>query len=95
MAKTPTDEQQRVIRLLDEATTDYRETEELLDAKRATLHDAIAAALRAEVGPSEVTRHSPYDRQHVSRIAREAGIPPKPRPGRTAAGEQPEDRRTP
>jgi hypothetical protein len=94
MAKTPTDEQQRAIQLLDEATADYRKTEELLDDKRTALHGAIAAALRADVGPSEVTRHSPYDRQHVSRIAREAGIPPKPRPGAAVVG-QPEDRRNP
>lgn len=86
MAKTLTDQQQKALRLLDEATTDYRSTEELLEAKRATLHDAIAGALRTDVGPSEVTRHTPYDRQHVSRIAREAGIPPKSRPARPAVG---------
>lgn len=84
MTKTLTDQQQKALRLLDEATADYRATEALLEAKRAILHDAITGALRADFGPSEVTRHSPYDRQHVSRIARGAGIPPKHRPGRPA-----------
>jgi hypothetical protein len=86
MPKTWTPEQQAALRLLDDASTEYQAAEQTLDQKRTRLHEAVAAALRTEVGPSEVTRHTPYDRQHVARIRDEAGIPAKPRPGQGTAG---------
>jgi hypothetical protein len=87
MAKTWTPEQQTALAALDRASDDYRAAEQTLDEVRGRLHTAVANALRADVGPSEVTRHTPYDRQHVARIRDEAGIPAKPRPGQQSAVE--------
>lgn len=46
------------------------------EAERTTLADAIVAALRAGWRPSEVDAEVPYDRNHVRRIAKAAGVPP-------------------
>lgn len=45
-------------------------------AKQEAHHAAIVAALRAGAGPSAIEKHSRYDRQHIDRIRRAAGIPP-------------------
>ncbi len=38
-------------------------------------HEAVVKALRAGLGPSAIERVSRYDRQHIDRIRRAAGIP--------------------
>jgi len=63
------------------ASIDYELYFDRREDARTKLHSAIAYALRVGVGPSEVTRRTPYDRQHVGRVGRAAGIPPRPRPG--------------
>lgn len=62
---------------LDGATNEFRRAEQALAAARERAHAAIAAALHGGIGPSETARHAPYDRVHVDRIRREAGIPNK------------------
>lgn len=62
---------------LEEAANAFRDSEALLNRDRDRLHAAVVAALRADVGPSEIERISPYDRQHIQRIRRAAGIPPR------------------
>jgi hypothetical protein len=88
MPEPLTAEQQTLLRLLDEETANYRKYEELLKSKRDSIHDLVGRALRAEIGPSEVTRHTPYDRQHIARIREKHGIPAGPRPGRAASTQQ-------
>lgn len=61
---------------LDRATAKYRRYEKA----REELHEAIVAAFRAGIRPSDIERHTPYDRNHNARIRAEAGIPPT-RPG--------------
>jgi hypothetical protein len=38
--------------------------------------DAVIAALRADLGPSEVERLSPFTGAYIRKLAREHGIPP-------------------
>jgi hypothetical protein len=45
------------------------------EAQRKAHHAAIVKALRAGAGPSAIERVSRYDRQHIDRIRRDAGIP--------------------
>ncbi|QDN58689.1 hypothetical protein [Streptomyces sp. S1D4-20] len=85
MAKVWNPEQEEALSLLDQATADFKAAEEVLEERRVRLHEAVAGALRADVGPSEVTRHTPYDRQHVARIREEAGIPARSRPSRQSS----------
>lgn len=72
-----TPDQTEALAQLDEATERYRAAERAFVEARERLHDRIVRALTAGVGTSEVGRHSPYDRNHVNRIRRDAGIPPK------------------
>ena len=46
------------------------------EAERQGLAEAIVAALRAGWRPSEVDAEVPYDRNHIRRIAKAAGVPP-------------------
>jgi hypothetical protein len=48
-----------------------------IERAREELHEAIVEGLKVDVGPSEIERNSPYDRQHITRIRQAAGIPPK------------------
>lgn len=76
---TPTDKDDALDRV-DRATRRFRNAEAALEEARETMHRAIVDALKADAGASETARHSPYDRNHVNRIRRDAGIPPKRRP---------------
>jgi hypothetical protein len=63
--------------LLDRLGTERKELEAKLDDVQKETHDAIVDILMARVlGPSEVARRVQYDRQHVARIAKKAGVPP-------------------
>jgi hypothetical protein len=62
---------------LAELTGSYETAETHLEQVRKEVTDEIAAILMARtLGPSEVTRLSPFERQHVGRIAKAAGVPP-------------------
>lgn len=55
----------------------YTAAEEALEAARKDLTDGIVDVLKTRtLGPSEVTRLVPFERQHVGRISKAAGIPP-------------------
>lgn len=55
----------------------YEKAEAQLEQVRKEVSDEIAAILMARtLGPSEVTKLSPFERQHVGRIAKAAGVPP-------------------
>lgn len=62
------------LRAASEAFEEGREEQE---RRRERLADAIVEALKAGGGPSEIERVAPYDRQHIDRIRRKAGIPAK------------------
>lgn len=62
---------------LDELTAAFKETGEAHERARDALHEAIVRHLRERnAPPSMVAKHSPYDRNHVGRIAKAAGVPP-------------------
>lgn len=62
---------------LTKLAADYHKTEERFEAARKALNEGIVEVLKARtLGPSEVTRIVPYERQHVGRISKAAGIPP-------------------
>lgn len=62
---------------LAKLTGRYEKAENQLEEVRKEVTDEIAATLMARIlGPSEVTRLSPFERQHVGRIAKAAGVPP-------------------
>lgn len=74
---THTPEQQEAISLLDRLSDEFAEAEKRLEAARTALNEGIVSVLKARtLGPSEVTRHVPYERQHVGRIAKAGGVKP-------------------
>ncbi|MGW7440593.1 hypothetical protein [Streptomyces sp. NPDC054849] len=75
---TTTEEKQQAARAqLTELSAAYTEAEAAFEAARKNLNEGIVEILQARtLGPSEVTRLVPYERQHVGRISKAAGIPP-------------------
>lgn len=75
---TTTEKKQQAARdRLAELSTAFTEAEAELEDARKALNEGIVDVLRAKtLGPSEVTRLVPYERQHVGRISKAAGIPP-------------------
>ncbi|MGW8846586.1 hypothetical protein ACWGNE_02285 [Streptomyces xiamenensis] len=62
---------------LDELTSKFVAAEQARDEARDALHEAIVRHLRERnARPGQVAEHSPYDRNHVGRIAKAAGVPP-------------------
>lgn len=71
------EEKQAARERLTKLTGRYEKAESQLEQARKEVTDEIAAILMARtLGPSEVTRLSPFERQHVGRIAKAAGVPP-------------------
>lgn len=69
--------EEAAIRELEALTATYRATEEAHIQARDALHEAIIRNLLAKtLRPGQVAKHSPYDRNHVGRIAKAAGVPP-------------------
>lgn len=63
--------------LLDRLGAERKKLEDRLEGVQKETHDAIVDILMARtLGPSEVARRVQYDRQHVARIAKKAGVPP-------------------
>lgn len=75
---TATEKKQQTARdQLAELSTRYTDAEAEFDAAREALSAGIVAILKARtLGPSEVTRLVPFERQHVGRIAKAGGVPP-------------------
>lgn len=62
---------------LTELSTRYTDAEKEFEAAREALSAGIVTVLKARtLGPSEVTRLVPFERQHVGRIAKAGGVPP-------------------
>lgn len=75
---TATEKKQQAARdKLAELSTTYTEAEKAFDSAREALSTEIVSVLKARtLGPSEVTRIVPFERQHVGRIAKAGGVPP-------------------
>lgn len=58
-------------------SAEHEKTINAEEAQREVLHAAIVKALRAGAGPTAIEGVSHYDRQHIDRIRKAAGIPPK------------------
>src|ERR671936_402453 len=72
---------------LSAATRRYRRTEAAHEEARQEVINAVIAALRDGVGPTEVERLSPFTSAYIRKLARDNGVPPvphglKPYPGR-------------
>jgi hypothetical protein len=62
---------------LDELSAAYEAAKKPFDEARDALHAAIIKHLmERNARPSVVTKHTPYDRNHIRRIANAAGVPP-------------------
>lgn len=62
---------------LDELTANYRAAEQAVDRARKALHAGIAKHYaERHVGPSAMEAHTPYRRNRIMQIVREAGVPP-------------------
>lgn len=62
---------------LDRLAAAFTKAEGALDAARKPLHEAIVQHLMARSAPpGKIADHTPYDRNHVGRLAKAAGVPP-------------------
>ncbi|MFE6500743.1 hypothetical protein [Kitasatospora sp. NPDC057738] len=74
---TSADDQQAARSRLAELSAAYEKAETKLEEAREALNAGIVDVLMARtLGPSEVTRLVPYERQHVGRISKAGGVPP-------------------
>lgn len=63
--------------LLEDLSAQYKAAERQMEEVRTKLNEGIVKVLMARaLGPSDVTRIVPYERQHVGRVAKAAGVPP-------------------
>lgn len=77
---------------LDQLTAAYEATKKPFEEARDALHDAIIKHLKERnARPGEVSDHTPYDRNHIRRVASAAGVPPlRERTVRSAKGDLPQ-----
>ncbi|MDN3056882.1 hypothetical protein PH213_20470 [Streptomyces sp. SRF1] len=72
-----TDPTTKAIKELDRLTAAFNKAKELVEERRKPLHSAIVRHLRERnAPPGRIADHSPYDRNHIGRIGKEAGVPP-------------------
>ena len=77
---------------LDQLAADFNAAEKALDAAREALREGIVRHLKERhAPPGKVAEHTPYDRNHVGRLAKAGGVEPlrEPKPKtrkRTAGG---------
>lgn len=57
------------------ATAEFTGGRDEQERRRERLAAAIVNALKVGIGPSAIEREAPYDRQHIDRIRRAAGLP--------------------
>lgn len=67
------------------ATRRYEQTGTAHEDARQQAIQAVLAALRGGIGPTEVERLSPFTGTYIRKIARENGVPPAP-PGPKRSG---------
>ena len=74
--------------VLSRAAEQYRKAQQRTEQARQVLTDAVIAALRAGIPPTDVAALSLFSDAHVRVLAREHGIPPAPRGGSRRRGAQ-------
>jgi hypothetical protein len=80
-------EQAKAIAEVEQLTTTYEEAQQALDKARDALQEAIVRHLRERnAPPGLIAKASPYDRNHVGRLARAAGVEPLREPRKRAGG---------
>lgn len=85
-------DEQTARELLQRLAVQYTAAEQHLERARAELGEGIVEVLKARaLGPSEVTRLVPYERQQVGRIAKAGGVPPLRAPTVVSAKAPPAD----
>ncbi|MEU9033799.1 hypothetical protein AB0D45_02625 [Streptomyces sp. NPDC048352] len=73
---------------LERLTKAFTKAEDNLEKARTPLHEAIVKHLRARSAPPGVLAdHTPYDRNHVGRLGKAAGVPPLRGPNAAPAPE--------
>ncbi|MER7953871.1 hypothetical protein [Streptomyces sp. NPDC096030] len=78
--------QEAAIQELDALSEAFKASEQAYEQSRQALRAAIIDNLMTRtLRPSQVEAHTPYDRVHIGRIAREAGVPPLRAPRRKSA----------
>ncbi|WP_181785103.1 hypothetical protein [Streptomyces phytophilus] len=81
MTEEEKEREEAALRELDKLTAAYEAAVRVVDQRREALHSAIIKHLRERnARPGQVADHSPYDRNHVGRIAKAAGVPPRREP---------------
>jgi hypothetical protein len=61
---------------LDKVTAAFIRAEGKVEEKRRPLHEAIARHYaERNLAPGEMAKHTPYDRNHIGRIVKAAGVP--------------------
>ncbi|GHA94334.1 hypothetical protein GCM10010346_16370 [Streptomyces chryseus] len=69
--------EQTALAELDRLTSAFTQATTRLDTARDTLHAAIVRHLKARSAPpGKLADHTPYDRNHVGRLSKAAGVPP-------------------
>lgn len=69
--------EQAALSELDRLTSAFTKAKTQLDNSRDALHAGIVRHLHARSAPpGKLADHTPYDRNHVGRLGKEAGVPP-------------------
>ncbi|MEW2631630.1 hypothetical protein AB0903_08215 [Streptomyces sp. NPDC048389] len=80
--------EQAALAELDRLTSAFNKAEGNVEKARKPLHEAIVKHLRARSAPPGVIAdHTPYDRNHVGRLGKAAGVPPLRGPNAAPAPE--------
>lgn len=67
----------KAARELDRLTANFHEAESVVEDARKAVQEAVVRHLRQRSAPpGAISKHSPYDRNHVGVLGREAGVPP-------------------
>lgn len=82
LVATTTDPAAAALAELDRLSRSLTAAETVVHTARASLQEAVIRHLRERsASPSDVAAHTPYDRNWVRVLAREAGVPPLKQPG--------------
>jgi hypothetical protein len=77
MTEEERDREEAALKELDALTAAYEAAKKPFDEAREALHSAIIKHLKERnARPGQVAEHTPYDRNHIRRIATAAGVPP-------------------
>lgn len=77
---------------ITKATAKFKRAERAREQAREDLKEVLVRCLTERIlPPGEVAKLSPYDRVHVNRLAREAGVPPARKRTVRSIREQPSD----